>query len=79
LPENRRCYLFIDEVQLVDSFELAINSIVLVRDVDIYLTGSNAQMLSSDLRRLLVRAASTVAGGVHYCRVDSKDNVVLLS
>lgn len=49
LPSGGRSYLFIDEVQLADSFEAAINSILLQRDVDIYVTGSNAQMLSSDL------------------------------
>ena len=49
LPTSAHSYLFIDEVQLVDSFETAINSLALQFDVDIYLTGSNAQMLSSDL------------------------------
>jgi len=49
LPTSAHSYLFIDEVQLVDSFETAINSLALTFDVDIYLTGSNAQMLSSDL------------------------------
>ena len=44
-----RSYLFIDEIQLVESFETAINSLTINFDVDIYVTGSNAQMLSSDL------------------------------
>lgn len=49
LPASAHSYLFVDEVQLVDSFETSINSLALGFDVDIYLTGSNAQMLSSDL------------------------------
>ena len=49
LAPQRRFYLFVDEIQLVDSFELALNSLALTFDVDIYVTGSNAQMLSSDL------------------------------
>ncbi len=44
-----RNVLFIDEVQLCDKFELAINSIYTKRLFDIFITGSNAFLLSSDL------------------------------
>lgn len=49
LPPEGRSYLFIDEVQLADSFEQVLNSVLLHREVDVYVTGSNAQMLSSEL------------------------------
>ncbi len=52
-PKGERFYLLLDEVQLVTHWERAINALRLRDDVDIYLTGSNAYMLSSQLATLL--------------------------
>ena len=48
-----KTYILLDEVQNVDKWEKAINSINIDFDVDIYITGSNAYLLSSELATLL--------------------------
>jgi len=51
--QNGKTYIFLDEIQTVKDFEKAVNSIMVDFNADIYLTGSNAYMLSSDLSTLL--------------------------
>ncbi|MGN1173241.1 MAG: AAA family ATPase, partial [Muribaculaceae bacterium] len=42
-------YILIDEIQLLDKFEDVLNGFLRRRNVDIYVTGSNAKMLSKDV------------------------------
>ena len=46
-------YLFFDEIQQVSGWEKALNSLTLEYDVDIYVTGSNAYLLSSEIATLI--------------------------
>ena len=47
--DNRKYYLLLDEIQLVDGFEFLLNSLLRVSNIDCYVTGSNSKFLSSDI------------------------------
>jgi predicted AAA+ superfamily ATPase len=47
--EIRKTYVFIDEIQDIENFGDALRSLLLHNDLDIYCTGSNANLLSSDI------------------------------
>ena len=53
IPQQGRTYLIFDELQVVSAWEKAIESFRLDFDVDIYITGSNAYMLSTDFSTYL--------------------------
>lgn len=49
LETQETYYIFLDEIQHVDRFELVADSLFIKPNVDLYLTGSNARFMSSDL------------------------------
>lgn len=53
LMPDRMNYVFLDEIQQVPDFQKAVDSLYLRENVDLYLTGSNAHMLSGELATLL--------------------------
>lgn len=53
LYDGGTTYIFLDEIQKVPSFEKVVDSLYVKSGTDIYITGSNAYMLSSDLATLL--------------------------
>lgn len=53
LVPDKYTYIFLDEIQKVDSFEKVVDSLYVKNMTDIYITGSNAYMLSGELATLL--------------------------
>ena len=50
---NKKNYIFLDEIQYVDKFEKVVDSLFIKENVDLYITGSNAYFMSSELATLL--------------------------
>jgi predicted AAA+ superfamily ATPase len=53
LDLSKPCYVFLDEVQNVNEFERLVDGLFVKPNVDVYVTGSNAYLLSSELGTLL--------------------------
>lgn len=51
-PAEKR-YVFLDEVQMLPHFEKLVDALYVKKDIDLYITGSNAYLLSSELSTLL--------------------------
>lgn len=49
VTDNERYYILLDEVQMLDDFEDVLNGFLKMRNVDVYVTGSNAKFLSKDI------------------------------
>lgn len=52
IPQDQKTYVFLDEVQNVPEFERAVEGLYLDKNIDLYITGSNAFLLSSELATL---------------------------
>ena len=53
LIENKKNYVFIDEIQIIPNFQKVADSLYINKNIDLYITGSNANLLSSELATLL--------------------------
>ena len=53
LVKGKKTYIFLDEIQKVGEFEKTVDSLFINKDIDLYITGSNAWLLSSELATLL--------------------------
>lgn len=53
LVKEKKNYIFIDEIQIIPEFQKVADSLYLNKNIDLYITGSNARLLSSELSTLL--------------------------
>ena len=53
LNEGKKSYVFIDEVQNIENFQKAVDGLYINKNFDLYVTGSNAYLLSGELSTLL--------------------------
>ena len=53
LNKDKKTYVFIDEVQNIDDFQKAIDGLYINKNIDLYITGSNAYLLSGELATLI--------------------------
>ncbi len=53
LQNDKMTYIFLDEIHKVEGYEKVVDSLYVKENIDIYITGSNAYMLSGDLATLL--------------------------
>ena len=53
IKDEEKYYIFLDEVQNVPAFQKAVDGLYIKKNVDLYITGSNAYLLSGELATLL--------------------------
>jgi len=53
INKNENYYVFLDEIQMIENFEKMVNSLFVKKNIDLYITGSNALLLSGELSTLL--------------------------
>ena len=53
IVDDKNYYIFLDEIQNVKNFQKAVDSLYIKKNVDLYITGSNAYLLSGELATLL--------------------------
>lgn len=53
IKDKNQYYVFLDEVQNVQEFQKAVDGLYIIKNVDVYITGSNAYLLSGELATLL--------------------------
>ncbi len=53
IKDKKQYYIFLDEIQNVTKFQKAVDGLYILKNVDLYITGSNAYLLSGELATLL--------------------------
>ena len=87
--DNKKNYIFLDEIQHVDKFEKVVDSLFIKDNVDLYITGSNAYFMSSELATLLsgryielkmlpLSFKEYYQAKLEYEKLEEKENKVIL-
>lgn len=75
LQKDRYTYIFLDEIQKVEGFEKVVDSLYIKDNVDIYITGSNSNLLSGELATLLsgryIEISMLPLSFAEYCQLNS--------
>ena len=78
LCKDKMTYIFLDEVQKVKDFEKAVDSLYVTENTDIYITGSNSYLLSSELATLLSGRYITISmlplSFKEYCELKNSNS-----
>ena len=78
MKDNERYYLLLDEVQEVDGWERAVNSLLENANTDIYVTGSNSKLMSSEISTYLTGRYISIPvftlSFAEYMEFKSEDN-----
>ena len=53
IKDTKQYYVFLDEIQNIKEFQKAVDGLYIIKNVDVYITGSNAYLLSGELATLL--------------------------
>lgn len=76
LIPNRTNYIFFDEIQHVESFEKAVDSLFLRENCDVYITGSNTWLMSGGIGNTVDR---TLCGAFHDALIFCQGSLLVLS
>jgi len=78
IPINKPAYVFLDEVQKVEQFQKAVDSLYVKDNIDIYITGSNAYLLSGELATLLsgryIEISMLPLSFAEYCQLQTEQD-----
>ncbi|MDR2999683.1 MAG: ATP-binding protein [Fibromonadaceae bacterium] len=74
LVNEKMNYIFIDEVQELNEFQKLLNGLQIIENADLYITGSNARLLSGELATLLSGRYITINVTPFSCREFSEFN-----
>ena len=78
LHRTKTTYIFLDEIQQVENFQKAVDSLHVKKNVDIYITGSNAYLLSGELATLLsgryIEINMLPLSFAEFCQLRNEEN-----